>query len=244
LAGSVVSYTQGVNVMSEIARGLPATVSLAVGAGAIWLLLGTLFGLASALHADRLLDRLLTIVSLGGVSTPVFLIGALLLYYGAYKLAIFPLGGYVPLGQDPWQWLVHLVLPWFALSASYIGIYSRVLRSVLLDLMHDDFVEMCRAKGLSERRIVVRHVLRNGLVPIVSLFGLDFAVVMGGGAILTESIFNLQGVGQYAAESISQLDVPSVLVITMLGAFAVVVINAIVDVVYVALDPRLRLAQR
>jgi peptide/nickel transport system permease protein len=241
VTGTVTSYTQDLNVLDEIRRGLPATISLAVGAGVIWLSLGVLFGLLSAMSAGRLLDRALTVMSLVGVSTPVFFLGALMLYYLGYKLALFPLGGYVKFTDSPWGWLKHLIMPWFALSVLFIGVYSRVLRSTVLDTMNEDFVRAARAKGISERQVMLRHVLRNSMIPVISLFGLDFAAVIGGGAILTESVFNLNGVGQYAAESIARLDVPPVLVITMLAAGAVVVLSALVDIVYAFLDPRIRL---
>jgi peptide/nickel transport system permease protein len=177
-----------------------------------------------------------------GVSTPVFLLGALLLYALAYKLSLFPNGGYVPLTSDPVQWLYHMILPWTALSALYIGLYSRVLRSNVLDTINADYVRTARAKGISERRVLVRHVLRNSLIPIVALWGLDFAAVVGGGAILTESVFNLHGVGQYAAQSIGQLDVPPVLVIVMFGSFFVVLLSAVTDILIALLDPRITLA--
>jgi peptide/nickel transport system permease protein len=241
LDGSVISYTQQLNVLDEIKAGLPATLSLSIGAGVIWLGFGILFGLLSAMSAGRFLDRALTVLSLVGVSTPVFFLGALMLYYLAYKLALFPLGGYVKLTDSPWGWFTHLLMPWFALSVLFIGVYSRVLRSTVLDTMNEDFVRAARAKGISERQVMLRHVLRNSLIPVISLFGLDFAAVIGGGAILTESVFGLHGVGQYAAESISRLDVPPVLVITMLGAGAVVVLSALLDVVFAFLDPRIRL---
>jgi peptide/nickel transport system permease protein len=241
LTGKVISYTQQLNVLDEIKRGLPVTISLAVGAGIIWLSLGILFGLLSAMSAGKFLDRALTVLSLIGVSTPVFFLGALMLYYLGYKLALFPLGGYVKFADSPWGWFTHLLMPWFALSVLFIGVYSRVLRSTVLDTIHEDYVRAARAKGISERRVMIRHVLRNSLIPIITLFGLDFAAVIGGGAILTESVFNLHGVGQYAAESIGRLDVPPILVITMLGASAVVVLSAVVDVVIAILDPRIRL---
>src|SRR3954451_1028191 len=241
LSGSVISYTQQVNVLQEIRRDLPATLSLAIGAGIIWLGLGIVFGVLSALSAGKFLDRALTVLSLVGVSTPVFLLGAVMLYTLGYKLGLFPLGGYVKLTSSPWGWFTHLVMPWFALSLLFIGVYSRVLRSTVLDTINEDYVRAARAKGISERRVMVRHVLRNSLIPVVSLFGLDFAAVIGGGAILTESMFNLNGVGQYAAQSILRLDVPPVLVITMLGAGAVVVLSAVVDIIFAVLDPRIQL---
>ena len=240
--GTVVSYSQQINVVDEIGRDLPATLSLAIGAGIIWLGFGILFGVISAVKAGKFTDTSLTVLSLVGVSTPVFLLGALMLWFFAYKVTIFPAGGYVPLTQDPWGWFNHLILPWFVLSVLFIGFYSRVLRSNILDTINEDYVRTARAKGLSERRILIHHVLRNSLIPVVSLFGLDFAAVIGGGAILTETVFNLQGVGQYAATSIQQLDVPPVLVITMFGAFFVVVLSAVVDIIYAVLDPRIRLS--
>jgi peptide/nickel transport system permease protein len=240
--GNVISYTQQVNVEQQISQGLPATLSLAIGAGVIWLLLGIVLGVTSAAKAGGLVDRGLTVLGLVGVSTPVFLLGALMLYVLAYKLGLFPNGGYVPLTSDPVQWLYHMILPWSALSALYIGFYSRVLRSNLLDTRNEDFVRTARAKGISGRRVLVHHVLRNSLIPIVSLWGLDFAAVIGGGAILTESVFNLHGVGQYAAQSIGQLDVPPVLVIVMFGSFFVVLLSTVTDILVAVLDPRIRLA--
>jgi peptide/nickel transport system permease protein len=239
--GTVVSYTQQVNVLQEIKRGLPATISLALGAGIIWFSLGVLFGFLSAMRAGRLLDRALTVLALIGVSTPVFFLGAMMLYYLAFKANLFPLGNYVPLTSNPWQWFYHLLMPWFALSVLFIGVYSRVLRGTILDAINEDYVRAARAKGISERRVMTRHVLRNSLIPVISLFGLDLAAVIGGGAILTESVFQLHGVGQYAAESIFRLDVPPVLVIAMFTAFTVIIFGALVDILYAVLDPRIRL---
>jgi len=239
--GSVVSYTQQVNVIQEIKRDLPATISLSIGAGIIWLGLGIVFGVISAVTAGKLLDRALTVLALIGVSTPVFFLGAMMLYYLGFKWSLFPLGGYVPITKNPWQWFTHLLMPWFALSVLFIGVYSRVLRASILDTMGEDYVRAARAKGLSRRRVLVRHVLRNSLIPIISLFGLDFAAVVGGGAILTESVFGLHGVGQYAADSIGRLDIPPILVIAMLTGFFVVLFGAVVDVLYALLDPRIRL---
>ena len=147
----------------------------------------------------------------------------------------------MPLLEDPIQWAYHLILPWFTLAILNIGFYSRVLRSNMLDVMREDYVRTARAKGLDERRMMARHVLRNSLIPIITLFGLDFGATLFGGAIITEVIFSLGGVGQYAAESISNLDLPPLMAITIFGAFFVVLFNALTDVVYAYLDPRIRL---
>ncbi len=239
--GKVISYTQQVNVDHQLWVYLPVTASLAIGAGIIWLTTGILFGVLSAWRAGRWLDRGLTVLALIGVSMPVFFLGAVLSYYIGDKLGWLPPGDYVSLTSDPWEWFRHMILPWFALSVLFIGVYSRVLRSTILDTVNDDYVRTARAKGLNERQVMTRHVLRNSLIPIVTLFGLDFAAVIGGGAILTESVFSLHGIGQYAAQSVQALDIPPVLVITLFGAFMVVIIGAIVDILYAVLDPRIRL---
>jgi peptide/nickel transport system permease protein len=240
--GSVISYTQQLNVEQQIGQDLPPTVSLALGAGILWFLTGVLFGVLAAVNARRALDRILTVFSMVGVSMPVFFLGTLLSVYVGFKAGIFPNAGYVGITVSPTEWLYHMVLPWVTLSAVFVGIYSRVLRSTILDMQNEDFVRTARAKGLSERQVMIRHILRNSVIPIVSLWGLDFASVIGGGAILTETVFNLQGVGQYAAQSIERLDVPPVLVITMFGAFFVVLLGAVVDIVHAWLDPRVRLS--
>jgi peptide/nickel transport system permease protein len=241
-SGDLVSYSTQQNVLDEIGKRIGRTFSLAIGAAIMWMVFATALGLYTAIRAGRLSDRLLTILALVGISMPVFWIGALMNYYLGFKAGIFPNGGYVPLDQDPIDWLYHLIMPWTALSLLFIGVYSRILRSNVLDTLNEDYVRTARAKGLSERRVLIRHVLRNSLIPIVTLWGLDFGAVLGGAAILTETVFDLQGVGQYAAESVDQLDVPPVLAITMFGAFFIVFLNTVVDIVYAVLDPRIRLA--
>lgn len=241
-SGDMVSYSTQQNVWDELKGRIPRTFALAIGAAIMWMVFATALGLYTALKAGKVADRLLTILALIGISMPVFWVGALMNYYLGFKWGVFPNGGYVPFADDPWDWFYHLLMPWTALSLLFIGVYSRILRSNVLDTINEDFVRTARAKGLSERRVLLRHVLRNSLVPIVTLWGLDFGAVLGGGAILTETVFDLQGVGQYAAESIGQLDVPPVLFITIFGAFFIVLLNTIVDVLYAALDPRVRLS--
>jgi len=239
--GQIISYSQQVNVVHQIWVYLPVTASLAIGAGIIWLTMGILFGVLSAWRAGRWLDRGLTVLALIGVSMPVFFLGAVMSYYIGFKLGWLPPSDYVPFTQSPWEWFRHLIMPWIALSVLFIGVYSRVLRSTILDTTNDDYVRTARAKGLTERQVMGRHVLRNSLIPIVTLFGLDFAAVIGGGAILTETVFNLHGVGQYAAQSVQALDIPPVLVITLFAAFVVVILGAVTDILYAYLDPRIRL---
>jgi peptide/nickel transport system permease protein len=161
-------------------------------------------------------------------------------HYLGFKAGLFPNGGYVPFAEDPLDWAYHLVLPCTTLAILFVGFYSRVLRANLLETMGEDHVRTARAKGLPERQVMRRHVLRNSLIPVVTLLGLDFGAVVAGGAILVETVFDLQGVGQYAAESVGQLDVPPVLAVTLFGAFFIVVLNTVVDIAYAALDPRIR----
>jgi peptide/nickel transport system permease protein len=240
--GQAYSYTQGFSVNTEIKDGLGATLSLAFGAGLLWLLTSIVVGTLAAIRAGRYTDRVLTVLAMAGVSFPPFFLGAVLLYFLGYKAGIFPLSGYVPLHSNPGQWFTHMVLPWVTLSVLFVGFYSRVLRSTILDTINEDFVRTAKAKGLSERKILMRHVLRNSLIPIISLFGLDLAQVIGGGAILTESVFSLHGVGYLAAISIQSLDIIPILVIVMFTAFFVVVLAALTDILYAYLDPRIRLA--
>ncbi len=239
--GDLISYSTQQNVTQEIKRGLPATFSLAIGAAIIWLSFGVLVGVISAVTAGRWSDRTITILALVGISMPVFWLGILARYYlGPEKLGLFPDGQYVPLTQNPIEWFYHLILPWFVLAVLFIGFYGRVLRSNILDSINEDYVRTARAKGLSPRAVLRRHVLRNSLIPIVTLFALDFAGVLGGGAILTETVFDLNGVGQFAARSVRNLDLPPIMAVTLLGAFFIVTFNALVDFFYAYLDPRIR----
>lgn len=237
----LISYTTQQDVMTEIRRGLPATFSLAIGAAVIWLFFGILVGVISAVTAGRWSDRTITVLALVGISMPVFWLGILARYYlGPENAGLFPDGRYVPITQNPLDWAYHMILPWTVLAVLFIGFYGRVLRSNILDSINEDYVRTARAKGLAPRRVLVKHVLRNSMIPIVTLFGLDFAGVLGGGAILTETVFDLQGVGQFAARAVRALDLPPIMAVTLLGAFFIVTFNAIVDFVYAYLDPRIR----
>ena len=199
------------------------------------------FGLYSAMRAGKFADRFSPIIALIGISLPVFWIGALMSYYLGYKLGWFPNGGYVEFTEDPVDWAYHLILPWTALAILFIGFYSRVLRSNVLDTTTRTTCERPRPRGSLSGRSWFAAILRNSMIPIVTLWGLDFGAVVGGGAILTETVFDLQGVGQYAAEAVGQLDVPPMLATTLFAAFFIVLLNAIVDIMYAYLDPRIRL---
>jgi len=239
--GKLISYTDQLSVRSQIWQGIPVTFSLAIGAAIIWLFFGILVGVISAVTAGGVSDRGITVLALIGVSMPVFWLGIILRYFLAEQRSWFPDGGYIPLTTNPAQWFYHLLLPWFTLAVLFIGFYGRVLRSNILDTINDDYVRTARAKGLSPRRVMVKHVLRNSLIPIVTLFGLDFAAVLGGGAILTETVYELHGVGFYARTAIGNLDLPPLMGVTLFGAFFIVMFSTIVDVVYAWLDPRIRL---
>jgi len=241
--GELTSYATGQNVADQIWRGLPATLSLTIGAAVLWMALAIWFGYLSAVHAGGFTDRALTILALVGISMPVFWLAAILLYFLSFKAQLFPTGSYIPLTENPAQWAYHLILPWFTLAVLYVGFYSRVLRSNMLDSMNEDYVRTARAKGISERQVRIRHVLRNSMIPIVTLFGLDFGAVVGGGAILTETVFNINGVGLYAGQAIGKLDLPPLMAVTMFGAFFIVLFNTIVDILYAVLDPRIRLGE-
>jgi peptide/nickel transport system permease protein len=240
--GSLVSYSSQLNVVDQIKAGIPATFSLCIGAAIIWLFFGIVVGIISAVTAGRWSDRVITILALIGISLPVFWLGILTRYLFAqgHPFAFMPDGGYVPLTANPWQWFVHLLMPWWVLAILFIGFYGRVLRSNILDTINEDYVRTAKAKGLPYRRVMVKHVLRNSLIPIVTLFGLDFAAVIGGSAILTETVFDLKGVGWYAAQAVQSLDLPPIIGVTIYATFFIVLFSVVVDLAYAYLDPRIR----
>lgn len=240
--GQIIDYQDNLNVVSQFGQRFPVTVSLVVPAAILWMVAAIVLGSISALRAGGLLDRGLMVAAIAGVSIPVFLLAAVLLYAFAFRLPWFPNTGYTQFGSNPAQWAYHLILPWISIAVLSIGFYSRVLRSNALDVINQDFVRTARAKGMTQRQIFVRHVLRNSLMPIITLFGLDFATLLGGAALVTETVFNLPGIGQYEAQAIGNLDVPPIMVGAMFTAFFVVLFSALSDVVYALLDPRIRIS--
>ncbi len=239
--GQVIDYTNDLNVVDQFKQRFPATLSLVIPAGILWLLAAVLLGSISALQAGRFADRALMVLAILGVSIPIFLLAAVLLYLLAFKTHVFPNTGYVPITTSPSQWAYHLILPWFCIAVLSVGFYSRVLRSNLLDMVNQDFVRTARAKGLPQRQVFTRHVLRNSMMPIITMFGLDFATLLGGAALVTEAVFNIPGIGQYEAQAIGNLNVPPILVGAMFTGFFVVLFGAFADVIYALLDPRIRL---
>jgi peptide/nickel transport system permease protein len=240
--GQIVDYQDQLNVVDQFKQKFPATLSLVIPAGIIWLLSAILLGSVGALKAGKFADRALMVMAIVGVSIPVFLLAAVLLYLLAYKVTLFPNTGYTSLTTDPVQWAYHMILPWFSIALLSIGFYSRVLRGNILDMINQDFVRTAKAKGLSQRNVFTRHVLRNSLMPIITLFGLDFATLLGGATLVTETVFNIPGIGQYEAAAIGNLDVPPILVGALFTAFFVVIFGAFIDVLYALLDPRIRLS--
>jgi peptide/nickel transport system permease protein len=238
------SYTSGAPVSSLIADGLPATISLAAGAIVVWLLVGIPLGIVSALRPRSWFDRLAMGGALVALSAPVYWLGLVVLYLFADDIGRWPLlpgaGSYVGLTRDPWHWLTALVLPWLVLASTFAAIYARVLRTSLIETMQEDYVRTARAKGISERRVVLRHGVRNALGPLVTLLGLDVGVLLGG-AVLTEAVFGIPGIGRLNYTAITTSDLPVIQGTVLLAALFIVVANIVVDVAYALLDPRVRL---
>jgi peptide/nickel transport system permease protein len=219
---------------------IPVTMSLAAGAAVIWLLSGVSVGVISALRRGSLVDRLSMTVALAGVSLPIFFTGQLMLGLFSYKWEIFKGVHYVSITDNPLQWAWNLTLPWISLAFLYAALYARLTRAGMLDTMNEDYIRTARAKGLPERTVVLKHGLRAALTPIVTIFGLDVGLLLGG-AVLTETVFSLPGIGRFAIDAIGQNDLPEVLGVTLFGAFFIVMANLIVDILYAVIDPRVRL---
>ena len=247
ISRDLVSYgNQALKVVPAITAAAPVTFSLVIGAAVIWILLSILTGVLAVVLKGSLWDPLLMIVALIGISMPVFWLGEVVnlltqsRLHDTFLFSWVPPLGYTPLTQNPWEWFLHLIIPWLTLAALYVGFYARVLRANLLDVANEDFVRTARAKGLSERRILTRHMLRTSMITFVSLFGLDFAVLVGGGALLTEVVFGLPGVGLLTYRSLQSLDLPVIMATVIYGAFFITIANAVVDILYARLDPRIR----
>jgi len=247
ISRDLVSYSnQGQKVVPEIVAATPATLSLVFGAALIWVVMSIAMGVAAAVLRGTILDPLLMIIALIGISMPVFWLGEVVnlitqsRLHHSFLFGWVPPLGYTPFTQSPVLWFKGLVFPWITLSILYIGFYARVLRANLLEIQNEDYVRTARAKGLTEKRVLLRHTLRTSMITFVSLFGLDFGVLVGGGALLTEVVFAIHGVGFLTYQSLTNLDLPVIMATVIYGAFFIVLANALVDIAYAGLDPRVR----
>ena len=247
----LVSYgNQALEVVPAITAAAPVTFSLVIGAAVIWVVVSILTGLLAVILKGTVFDPLLMVLALVGISMPVFWVGEVAnlitqdRLHDTFLFSWVPPLGYTPLTQNPWQWFLHLVIPWITLSILYVGFYARVLRADLLDVANEDYVRTARAKGMSERRVLIRHMLRMSMITFVSLFALDFGVLVAGGALVTEVVFGLPGVGLLTYRSLVALDLPVIMATVVYSAFFITIANALVDILYVRLDPRIRAPQR
>jgi peptide/nickel transport system permease protein len=245
ISRDLISYQYHNKVIPQLVDAAPVTFSLVLGAAILWVVGAIAIGVAAAVLRGTIFDPLLMIISLIGISIPVFWLGevANLITQDRLHDSVFswvPPLGYVPLTQDPWQWFLHLVIPWFVLSVLYIGFYARVLRGNLIETEGEDYVRTARAKGISEERVMFRHTLRTSMITFVSLFGLDFGILVAGSTLLVEVVFNLHGIGYLTYNSLTRLDLPVIMATVIYGAIFIVFANAIVDILYARLDPRVR----
>jgi peptide/nickel transport system permease protein len=237
---------RGAKITPQIADAAPVSFSLVIGAAIVWVFFAIAMGLTAAVMRGTFVDPLIMIIGLIGISMPVFWLGEVVnlitqdRFHDTFLFSWVPPLGYTPFTQDPWQWFLHLIFPWITLSILYIGFYARVLRADLLEVQNEDFVRTARAKGLSPRGVLVRHMLRTSLITFVSLFGLDFGVLVGGGALLIEVVFGLPGVGLLTYNALRSLDLPVIMATVIYGAFFITIMSALVDIVYARLDPRIR----
>jgi peptide/nickel transport system permease protein len=227
-------------VLPDLLDRLPVTMSLAIGGALLWLVGGVSTGVISALRRGSVFDRAAMGVALAGVSLPIFFTGLLALSIFSYAWGITaPGGSYVPFQENPLRWAYDLILPWVTLAFLYAAGYARLTRAGMLETMGEDFIRTARAKGLPERTVVLKHGLRSALTPILTIFGLDLGVLLGG-AILTESTYSLPGIGKYSVDAIVNNDLPKVLGVVLVGSIFIIVANLIVDLCYAVIDPRVR----
>lgn len=247
ITGELTSFVnRGERVLPEVIAATPITLSLVAGASIVWLAAGILIGVLAAATRGSWLDRALMVISSVGIALPVYWLGAVMnlvtqsRWHDSVWFSWVPPLGYVPLSEDPWGWFKVLVIPWFTLAVFYAGLYGRILRAAIVEALQEDYIRTARAKGLGEARILLRHALRCSLITVVTLFGLDFGALVGGAALLTEVVFGLHGLGKLTYDSLVSLDLPVIMATVMYGAFFVVSANALVDVLYAFVDPRVR----
>jgi peptide/nickel transport system permease protein len=226
-------------VLDIILDRLPVSMSLAIGSAVLWLLIGIPLGIQAALKPGSFRDRAATGFALLGASAPVFLVGVTLLYFLYFKLRIFPAPRYTPFADNPLKWAQGLFLAWLTVAVGLAALYTRLTRGSMLEIQGEDFVRTARAKGLVERRVIGRHILRPTLTPIVTILGLDLGALIGG-AIVTEVLFGLPGIAQATVKALIDLDLPMIVGVVLTSAFFIIMFNLIVDIFYAVLDPRVR----
>jgi peptide/nickel transport system permease protein len=235
------SFSSRQAVRPEILQGAFVTLQLAIGAAVIWLLMGIPIGVISALKRGTVVDRGAMGFALFGVSAPVFWLGLMALYIFWFKLHWAAGTGFTQFTDDPFQWFTHLIMPWFVLAFLFAASYARITRGSMLETMSEDYIRTARAKGLPERTVVFKHGLRSSLIPVATLFGLDFGQLVGG-AIVTERVFNIPGLGNFTVQAVRRGDLPVVMAIVVFAALGITIMSLVVDVLYTYLDPRVRLA--
>jgi peptide/nickel transport system permease protein len=234
------SFKTNQEVWPLLINDLPITASLALGAAVVWVIMGVVFGVISALRRGTIWDRSVMTIALAGVSLPIYFTGLLALAIFGYWLGWFNDTSYTPITENPWQWVHGLILPWVTLALLFAATYARLTRANMLETLGEDYIRTARAKGLRERTVIGKHALRSGLTPLVTVFGLDLGALLGG-AVLTEAVFNLRGLGYQALNGIRTSDLPVILGVTLFAAFFIVIMNLIVDLLYGVIDPRVRL---
>jgi peptide/nickel transport system permease protein len=235
------SFKLHTEVSTLIWQSLPVSLGLAVGASLLWLFGGLLVGTISGLRPGSLFDRIGMIGTLGAVSVPIFFTGPILLLLVVYKWQWLTNVDYAGITSDPLQWLKSMILPWIALAFSFAALYARLTRANMMETMGEDYIRTARAKGLPRRTVVVKHGLRAALTPIVTIFGIDLGTLIGS-MVITETVFNLKGLGWLSIQAIRGKDLPVIMGVTIVAAIALVVANLIVDILYAVIDPRVRLS--
>jgi peptide/nickel transport system permease protein len=231
------SFVTRAPVRDQLVDRWPVTVQVALGATLVWLCIGIPIGIVSAIKRRSLLDRTTMLAALFFVSAPVFWLGLMALWLFWYKLHISPGTGYVPITQSFGGWLSHMILPWVVLALLFAAFYARMTRGNLIETMGQDYIRTARVKGLPEWKVILKHGVRASLTPVVTLIGLDLGALLGG-TVITETVFNLQGIGQWAVNSVFQGDLPAIVAVTIIVALSVTLMNLLVDIVYAYLDPK------
>jgi peptide/nickel transport system permease protein len=249
ITGDLTSFVnRGWKVVPAVLNTIPVTLSLVIGAAVLWVIFSVIIGVVAAAFRGSVVDKALMILGLIGISMPVYWLGEVMnlitqsRFHDTWMFSWVPPLGYKNFSDDPKGWFLTLIIPWITLSILYIGLYGRVLRASITEALQEDYIRTARAKGLSETRILLRHALRTSMISFVTLFWLDFGALVGGSALLTEVVFGLQGVGKLTYDALQNLDLPIIMTTVLYASFFVVLANALVDVVYILLDPRVRTA--